>query len=113
MFVITNHNNEMIKLMHEDPENIGIFGAILILAVFLTALFFVMWYNICIEKLHTNQQEVNTMKIDELIKELEKIKEEHGNLDVRVFQRYDGRDGSYWDDDLEFMIDDEKHYVAL
>ena len=53
------------------------------------------------------------MKIDELIKELEKIKEEHGNLDVIIWHRHDSYDSYFMDDDLELLIDDEKHYVAL
>lgn len=46
------------------------------------------------------------MNIEELIKELEKIKEEHGNILVRVQYRDDG--GDYWGtDDIRLEIETE------
>lgn len=47
------------------------------------------------------------MNIEELIKELEKIKEEHGNIWIRVQYRDAG--GDYWgtDDDIRLKIETE------
>ena len=53
------------------------------------------------------------MTIDELINELEKIKEEHGNLNVVIYQRYDSYDSYFTDNDLELMVDDDKNRIFL
>ena len=55
------------------------------------------------------------MTIEELIVELEKIKKEHGNIEVRVQYRDAG--GDYWgnDEDIRLEIDTEweKEIVLL
>lgn len=42
MFIITNHNINVVRLIHTDPEHIAVFGAVLILAVFVFVLFLVI-----------------------------------------------------------------------
>ena len=57
------------------------------------------------------------MTIEELITELEEIKEEHGNIEVKVQYRDDG--GYYWgyDDDVLLSVEqeygDEEEHVLL
>jgi molybdopterin synthase catalytic subunit len=62
--------------------------------------------------LTTNKEKI-TMTIDELIKELEKIKEEHGNLDVVIYHRFDERDSYFKADDVDIMVDDDKNIIYL
>lgn len=47
------------------------------------------------------------MTIEELIAELEKIKEEHGNIEVRVQYRDEGGDYCGTDDEIKLEIDTE------
>ena len=57
------------------------------------------------------------MTIEELIAELERIKEEHGNIEVKIQYRDD--DGYYWgyDDRLVLSVEqeygDEEEHVLL
>lgn len=57
------------------------------------------------------------MTIEELIAELEKIKEEHGNIEVKIQYRDDG--GAYcgYDDDVLLSVEqeygDEEEHVLL
>lgn len=53
------------------------------------------------------------MTIDELIKELEKIKEEHGNLNVVIYHRHDTYDSYFNDNDVDIMVDDDKNIIYL
>lgn len=61
------------------------------------------------------------MTIDELITELEEIKKEHGNIEVRVQYRDDGGYYCGSDEDLELSVEkedddedgDEEEYVLL
>ena len=53
------------------------------------------------------------MTIDELIKELEKIKKEHGNLDVVIYHRFDERDSYFNDNYVDIMVDDDKNIIYL
>lgn len=55
------------------------------------------------------------MTIEELIAELEKIKEEHGNIEVRVQYRDDSGYYCGYDDDLEPAVecDTDGEFVAL
>ena len=53
------------------------------------------------------------MTIDELINELEKIKEEHGNLNVVIYHRHDNYDSYFTDNDIELMVDDDKNIIYL
>jgi len=49
------------------------------------------------------------MNISELIEELEKVKKEHGDIEVEIQYRDDG--GYYYgsDDDINFNIEDRKY----
>ena len=57
------------------------------------------------------------MTIEELIAELEEIKKEHGNIEVKIQYRDDG--GYYWgyDDDVLLSVEqeygDEEEHVLL
>lgn len=53
------------------------------------------------------------MTIDELVNELEKIKEEHGNLNVVIYHRFDERDSYFNDNDVDIMVDDDKNIIYL
>ena len=57
------------------------------------------------------------MTIEELITELEEIKKEHGNIEVRVQYRDDGGYYCGSDEDLELSVEtedgDEEEYVLL
>lgn len=53
------------------------------------------------------------MTIDKLINELEKIKEERGNLNVVIYRRFDGRDSYFKDDDVDIVVDDDKNIIYL
>lgn len=55
------------------------------------------------------------MKISEMIEELEKIKEEHGDLPVKTWE-YDEYDGNYYLDDVDFPEyhpDEYEEYVVI
>lgn len=55
------------------------------------------------------------MNIEELIAELEEIKKEHGNIEVKIQYRDDG--GFYYGTDTQFILsvekDDDEEYVLL
>ena len=55
------------------------------------------------------------MTIEELIAELEKIKEEHGNIEVKIQYRDDGGIYCGYDDDVEPVIehDIDGEFVVL
>lgn len=56
------------------------------------------------------------MRIEELIKELEKIKKEHGNIEVLVHCRDGGGYYDYYDEpdfDVTPSDDDDKNFLAL
>ena len=57
------------------------------------------------------------MTIDELIAELEEIKKEHGNIEVKIQYRDDGGYYCGYDDDVLLCVegenDDEEEHVLL
>ena len=57
------------------------------------------------------------MTIDELIAELEEIKKEHGNIEVKIQYRDDGGYYCGYDDDVLLSVekeyDDEEEHVLL
>ena len=55
------------------------------------------------------------MTIEELITELEEIKEEHGNIEVKIQYRDDGGYYCGYDDDLEPAVenDNNSEFVVL
>ena len=57
------------------------------------------------------------MTIDELIAELEKIKEEHGNIEVKIQYRDDGGTYCGYDDQVLLYVEkqygDEEEHVLL
>lgn len=61
----------------------------------------------------TATKEILTMTIEDLIKELEKIKEEHGNLNVVIYHRHDTYDSYFNDNDVDITVDNDKNIIYL
>ena len=55
------------------------------------------------------------MRIEDLIKELEKIKEEHGNIDVVIRGRINKQDHYFWDGEMDFIVEgcEDNKYLTL